>query len=362
MSKRSIKLIGWFSAVVLTLGLGVAVGGGAVFALTQSQQADSDANQQPNPEPGMLVASVLPDSPAAQAGITRGDIILKIDDQEINRARELVGYMQSQPSGSQVSLTVLHGDEERVLSATLADRNGSPYLGVVPCGGGIHSVVVDRLATDTGARIINVAPDSPAAQAGLQRGETITAVDGQAINQDNSLTDLIRARTPGDTVTLTVQQPGKEAREVTVTLVENPNEAGQAYLGVRFGPVSGQDVFRGRPVPRGSDRFAAPGDGYEPAIIVRTVEPGSPAESAGLARGDVITAVDGEPIERPRDLAEAAAGYEPGDTITLTVTRIDEDQSREVNVTLGEKPNESGAAYIGVAIDVFFKGRQSGDE
>jgi S1-C subfamily serine protease len=339
MNRHMIKWVGWFTAVVLALALGVAVGGGAVFALTQNQQEDSGAADQANPEPGILVASVIPDSPAARAGVKRGDIILRVDAQTVNLTRELASYMQSQPSGSQVTLTVLHGDEERVLPATLEDRDGRSFLGIVPCGRGAHSVITDPVSA--GAMITSVVPDSPAARADLQHGDIIVAVDGQEVDQANSLTDLIRTHVPGDTVTLTIQRPAESAREVTVTLAANPAEAGQAYLGIGFRQVPGAGAFQG---------------------LIRNVEEGSPAESAGLSPGDVITAINGEPVERPGDLVDAAAERQPGETVTLTVTRAGEDESREVTVTLGEKPDSAGVAYIGIAIDGFIKMHRSAAE
>jgi S1-C subfamily serine protease len=338
MNRHMIKWVGWLAAVVLALVLGVAVGGGAVLALAQNQQEDSGAADQANPEPGILVASVIPDSPAARAGVKRGDI----------------------PSGSQVMLTVLHGDEERVLPATLEDRDGRPFLGIVPCGRGAHSVITDPVSA--GAMITSVVPDSPAAQADLQRGDIIVAVDGQEVDQANSLTDLIRTHVPGDMVTLTIQRPAETAREVTVTLAANPAEAGQAYLGIGFRQVPGAGAFQGRQFLPGRDRPVVPAEQYEPAIIIRNVEEGSPAESAGLSRGDVITAINGEPVERAGDLVDAAAERQPGETVTLTVTQAGEDESREVTVTLGENPDSAGVAYIGIAIDGFIKMHRSAAE
>ncbi len=71
--------------------------------------------------------------------------------------------------------------------------------------------------------------------------------------------------------------------------------------------------------------------------MVLQVSPGGPADGAGLKRGDVITAVDGKPLQGDSDLAEAINPHKPGDTVTVTVIRGS--QSNDVKVTLGELPS-----------------------
>jgi serine protease Do len=68
---------------------------------------------------------------------------------------------------------------------------------------------------------------------------------------------------------------------------------------------------------------------------VAEVEPGSPADEAGLEVEDIITELDGEPIESSGDLYGALRNYQPGDTIELTVVRDGNEETFEV--TLGEQ-------------------------
>jgi PDZ domain-containing secreted protein len=206
-----------------------------------------------------------------------------------------------------------------------------------------------------GATIVEVTPDSPAAQAGLQAEDTITAINGQPIEAGQSLAELIRQHAPGDTLTLTVERPGEQAREVTVTLAENPQRAGAPYLGVRFnqfprmgGGFPGR-VFPGQPQPEGAVP-GQPGQPMERAIVIRQITENSPAAAAGLAPDDLITAINGEPVRGPRALVERVAQSQPGDTLTLTVTRAGEQESREVTITLAENPDQAGATYLGVLI------------
>jgi len=70
------------------------------------------------------------------------------------------------------------------------------------------------------------------------------------------------------------------------------------------------------------------------ALVAETVQ-GSPAEKAGLKRGDAIVAVDGQPIREPRDLSRRIAALEPGKTVALTVLR--NGKERTVTIEIGRQ-------------------------
>ena len=96
---------------------------------------------------------------------------------------------------------------------------------------------------ESGALIVEVKPDSPAEEAGIREGDVLTAFDGEPLDAGSDLGEIIAAHAPGDVVTLEVRALGVrfegEGREVTVTLAENPEDEGQAYLGVSFVPMAG---------------------------------------------------------------------------------------------------------------------------
>jgi S1-C subfamily serine protease len=80
--------------------------------------------------------------------------------------------------------------------------------------------------------------------------------------------------------------------------------------------------------------------------VVLYVEPGSPADRAGLEEGDVITAVDGREVDKNHPLDELIRRYKPGDRVEITYWRGD--QEHEVRVRLGEHPEKEDRAYLGV--------------
>jgi len=208
-----------------------------------------------------------------------------------------------------------------------------------------------------GARIEEVIPSSPAEEAELQVGDTILAVDRQEVGAQNTLADLIAGYEPGDRVTLEVQRPGQESRMVRVKLGENPDRPGTPYLGVRYSSAQPNASPQGETVPFGPDQSpgALPrGRGMQGLVIVNVTE-GSPAAEAGLVQGDIITAIDGEGLDSPRALVEAIQKRNPGEKVTLSVYRTRNGAQREVEVTLGEHPDQAGQAYLGVTIGGMFR-------
>ena len=77
------------------------------------------------------------------------------------------------------------------------------------------------LSRSSGLLIAQVAPNSPAAAAGLQQGDIIVKVNGEDITDSVALVTLVRGMKPGDQVQLTIDRNGQE-QTVTVTLADRP--------------------------------------------------------------------------------------------------------------------------------------------
>lgn len=95
-----------------------------------------------------------------------------------------------------------------------------------------------------GVRVDAITADSPAAKAGLQVGDVITAVGGTKIDATHSLADLVQAKKPGDNVDLAVTR-GNQNLTITVTLGASPQNSGTAFLGISYTPmIPGGGRFR----------------------------------------------------------------------------------------------------------------------
>ncbi len=179
------KIVKGLAILILVLGIGGVAGGALVFATNATSDAEPKGSQEgvsaDDTEAGLLIARVVPDGPAAKAGLVRGDILLELDGEAVNSLRELQRQLADLDAGAQVELKVLHGDDERTLAATLDEQNGRPYLGVVPCGGLAGAELETVFLESSGVVIARVLPDTPAAEAGLKEGDRILSVGGQEL-------------------------------------------------------------------------------------------------------------------------------------------------------------------------------------
>ena len=148
-----------------------------------------------------------------------------------------------------------------------------------------HSFGLER---PDGALIANVTPGSAAAAAGLKSGDVVTEVDGEPIVRSGSLSSRIGLATPGEMVKLKVWRD-KSPRDVEVKL-------GRAEDGEKLAASGSREVEPGqlglalRPLTR-DERTQAK---LEQGLLVESVA--GPSARAGLAPGDVLLAINGQPV------------------------------------------------------------------
>jgi S1-C subfamily serine protease len=130
----------------------------------------------------------------------------------VDRDGDVVGILTAPPGGSPSGLATpidVAVDVAAQLHATGEALHG--WLGVT--GGDADD--------PTGALVYEVAPDSPAAEAGLRQGDVIVAIDGSDVRDMSRLTSLVRERLPGDTVPVDVIRDG-DHMEVECELASGP--------------------------------------------------------------------------------------------------------------------------------------------
>jgi len=92
------------------------------------------------------------------------------------------------------------------------------------------------------------------------------------------------------------------------------------------------------------------------------VTKGSPADEAELRRGDLIAEVNGKEVADAKAVVDAVTALDPGDRVTLTVYRSGQKGPIEVQVTLGEHPDQKGKAYLGVELGSLSFSQKGNDE
>jgi Do/DeqQ family serine protease len=144
-----------------------------------------------------------------------------------------------------------------------------------------------------GALITEVTEGSAAARAGIEVGDVITSVRGQPIRNNAQLSNTIGMLQAGDSVTIGLLREGKP-RTVTAVLRE---------------PAQLPDASAIHPGLAGAELVEASEDSAG-GVMIRAVQPGSPAAQAGLLANDRIVAVNRVRISSLTQLREAAKGQE----------------------------------------------------
>jgi membrane-associated protease RseP (regulator of RpoE activity) len=279
--------------------------------------------------------------------------------------------------------TSLAGDEDTSLAWTMLSTSGSTgFLGV--------ELEEETEHPEGGARIERVVEDSAADEAGLEEGDIIVAFDGHTIRGPKAVTKRMQDLDPGDTVSITVVRDGR-TRSFDVELGER--------TGLGFLRVGDDDVAL--VAPKLHDWFVCDDDddcsfswsctgddcdhvmvdvgrffGRRPMLgvqlvhvtdelrehlggeagtgtLVSKVVAGSPAEDAGVEVGDLIVAVDGEPVADAGDIRGALEDKE-GETFDVEVIRDGRPVSLEVTIPErdDERPSGPRAFHVAPRIDL----------
>jgi len=134
----------------------------------------------------------------------------------------------------------------------------------------------------------------------------------------------------GGSVGIAFSIPASTVKTVVAQL-KDKGTVTRGWIGVQIQPVT----------PEIADGLGLKG---VTGALVADPQPDGPAARAGIPAGDVITAVDGTAVKDARELARTIAGYVPGNSIKLDVTR--DGQSKIVNVTLGKLPDAQMAQSV----------------
>jgi serine protease Do len=173
----------------------------------------------------------------------------------------------------------------------------------------------------SGVTVSDVVSGSPADQAGLKVGDTITSIEGKDLKNGDDLVADIASRKPGSKVKLAFVRNGKK-QDATVTIAdraklfaarlgdEEENQNEEAPKASKFG-VTVRNI-----TPDLADRLGiAAGRG----VVVQDVKQGSFAEDVGLNRGDVVLEVNKQPVNTPDDFTKIESSLKSGQDVVFLV-------------------------------------------
>ena len=180
---------------------------------------------------GALVGQVNPDTPAAKAGIHRGDIIIEFNDHPIREMNELPRMVAETAPGSKASLKVLREGKEKTLSLTIAELTDERQAQAkeegaaekTPLGLEVQNLNPAlaqqfRLRDNKGVVVVQVEAGSPAADAGIRSGDLILEVNSVVVGTIKEYREAVAkvkkdsvarflVKRLGQTLYLTVENP-----------------------------------------------------------------------------------------------------------------------------------------------------------
>jgi len=173
----------------------------------------------------------------------------------------------------------------------------------------------------SGVTISNVVAGSPADQAGLKVGDTITTVEGKKVAKGAELVADIAARKPGSKVTLGFLRNGKP-QEAAVTIADRAK-----LFAARLGqeddtedestPKQSKFGMTVRKLtPEMADRLDVP---YGKGVIVQDVKPGGFADDINFTRGDVILEINKQPVNSEDDFTRLESTLKSGQDVVFLV-------------------------------------------
>ena len=238
---------------------------------------------------GVAVEKVMENSPAAAAGLQTGDVIVRVNRDEVTSTRKLTRLISEVAPDHQVSLTVLRNGNEKEIKATLGKRpmpqfeNGN-FSFAMP--------EIDKLELEKALKDL---PD-------LKNLKELKALQN------------------GDGPMVFTVPPGADGKNFVWKTGD------RRQIGVSVYPVTKQL----------GERY-----GVDGGVIINDVRDDSPAAKAGLKAGDIIVEADGKAVKNQFDLMRSISDKKEGD-VQLTIVR---DRNRQTISVTPEAAKDSGLVF-----------------
>ncbi|HZS83975.1 MAG TPA: DegQ family serine endoprotease [Stellaceae bacterium] len=199
----------------------------------------------PNDPKGALVADVMPNGPAAKAGLKQGDVIVAVNGNRIETAHDLPRVVAESPIGQKLDLTVHRSGKEEKMAVTvgqmpanpqmaLAQQGSSEQLGpppATPLGLALTPLTPDlrkrlRVPKDkNGVVVEGVEQESPAAALGIRPGDLIISVDRQPVSTPEEVTKKLKSAAANGQILMLIDRHGN-SQFVALSVGNNASDTG----------------------------------------------------------------------------------------------------------------------------------------
>ena len=156
---------------------------------------------------GALISQILKDSPAEQAGLEAGDIIIKVNETTIENSSNLRNTISEEYPDKQITLTILRDNKKKKIKVLLGERPTAESLASGDWKKNsdfdIIGIKIENMDND-GVKIIEVKPDSPASKEALRAGDIIKSVGRRIITNESDYFDMIENYDEGDTIMMKI--------------------------------------------------------------------------------------------------------------------------------------------------------------
>jgi C-terminal processing protease CtpA/Prc len=237
---------------------------------------------------GVLIAEVVDDSPADEAGLQDGDVILSLDGDDMTSVKQLVAAIRDRSPGDRVKIEVLRDGRRKIVNVELGENEmdykakrvympdlshleglgeqargwmqtwheDRGYLGVTILDFNDDLGQYFKVKEGEGILITDVLDDSPAEDAGLMAGDVVLEFDGKVPKNTRKFRKYVAESDPGEDVSIVVKRKGrKKTLDVEIGGMESP--MGHFMQGFRH-PAGSKNMFGskstcGRIVIKGDD-------------------------------------------------------------------------------------------------------------
>jgi serine protease Do len=179
----------------------------------------------------------------------------------------------------------------------------------------------------SGVFVDQVTPGQPAAKAGLKEGDIVTSFNGKPVTNGNELVARVSETPVGSKVPVTVLR-GDKTLNLTIEVADRADIIAGNNGGPAANPDSAEGDEQGQNVKFGLSVRALRGDdrdsmGFQDSggVLVTDVESDSFGEDIGMQHGDVLMAINRQPVTTPADVKRIAGTLKPGQPVAFKVMR-----------------------------------------